>query len=73
MIQDIFQYDNMHNRIELNLPEILLVREFSELMKHERNICLDDPSGEKCLRAFKEFTYIWLAIDWKSPYSDYAE
>ena len=26
-----------------------------------------------CLRAFREFTYIWLAIDWKSVYSDYSE
>lgn len=73
MIQNIFQYDNMHNRIELNMPEILLVREFSALMEHERNICKEDPKGVQGLRAFREFTYIWLAIDWKSPYSDYAE
>jgi hypothetical protein len=45
MIQNIFQYDNMHNRVELNMPEILLVREFAELMKHERNICKEDPKG----------------------------
>ena len=73
MIQSIFQYDNVHNRIELNMPEILLVREFAELMKCERNICKEDPKGTYGLRAFREFTYIWLAIDWKSPYSDYAE
>ena len=36
MIQNIFQYDNMHNRVELNMPEILLVKEFSELVKCER-------------------------------------
>lgn len=73
MIQNIFQYDNMHNRVELNMPEILLVKEFSELVKCERNICKEDPKGVKGLRAFREFTYIWLAIDWKSPYSDYPE
>lgn len=73
MIQSIFQYDNMHNRIELNMPEILLVKEFSELVKCERNICKEDPKGVQGLRAFREFTYIWLAIDWKSPYSDYPE
>lgn len=73
MTQNIFQYDNMNNRIELNVPEILLVKEFSELMECKRNICKEDPKGIKGLRAFREFTYIWLAIDWKSPYSDYAE
>ena len=73
MIQNIFQYDNMHNRVELNMPEILLVKEFSELVKCERNICKEDPKGIQGLRAFREFTYIWLAIDWKSPYSDFSE
>ena len=73
MIQNIFQYDNMRNRVELNMPEILLVKEFSELVKCERNICKEDPKGIKGLRAFREFTYIWLALDWKSPYSDYSE
>ena len=73
MIQNIFQYDNMHNRVELNMPEILLVTEFAELVKCERNICKEDPKGIKGLRAFREFTYIWLALDWKSPYSDYPE
>jgi hypothetical protein len=24
------------------------------------------------LRAFREFTYIWLAIDWNSLYKDYS-
>lgn len=73
MIQNIFQYDNVNNKIELNVPEILLVREFAELMKNERNICKEDSKGIYGLKAFREFTYIWLALDWKSPYSDYPE
>ena len=73
MIQNIFQYDNVRNKIELALPEILLVKEFAELMKCGRNICEEDPKGSQGLRAYKEFSYIWLAIDWRSPYSDYAE
>lgn len=73
MIQNIFQYDNVNNRIELNVPEILLVKEFAELMKCNRNICKEDPKGTYGLRAFREFSYIWLAIDWRSPYSDYDE
>lgn len=73
MIQNFFQYNNTINKLELNVPEILLVREFSELLKPERNKCKEDSSGLMGLRAFREFTYIWLAIDWKSPYSDYYE
>ena len=73
MINKIFLYDNVNNRIELNTPEILLVREFKQLMDNKRNICKQDPRGTKGLRAFKEFLYIWLAIDWQSIYSDYSE
>lgn len=73
MTQNIFLYDNGNNRLELNISEILLVKEFAELMKCERNICKEDPKGVYGLRAFREFTYIWLAIDWKSVYADYTE
>ena len=73
MIQDLFLYDNGNNRVELNVPEILLVKEFKDLMECKRNICKEDPKGQYGLRAFREFTYIWLAIDWKSIYSDYSE
>ena len=73
MIQDIFVYNNQINRVELNTPEILLVKEFADLLKPERNKCKEDPSGLLGLRAFREFTYIWLAICWKSIYADYDE
>ena len=62
MIQDIFVYNNQTNRVELNTPEILLVKEFSELLSPARNKCKEDPKGVLGLRAFREFTYIWLAI-----------
>ena len=73
MIQDIFVYNNQINRVELNTPEILLVKEFSDLLEPSRNKCKEDPSGLLGLRAFREFTYIWLAICWKSIYADYDE
>lgn len=73
MIQDIFVYNNQLNRVELNTPEILLVKEFAELVRPERNKCKEDPTGIEGLRAFREFTYIWLAICWKSIYSEYDE
>lgn len=39
----------------------------------ERNKCTVDPSGTKRLRAYREFKYIWLFADWKSPYQQYLE
>lgn len=69
----IFQYDNAKDRVSLNKPEILLIKEFKELMDDERNICDEDSKGSKHLLAYKEFTYIWLALDWQSFYSDYSE
>jgi hypothetical protein len=54
----IFQYDNVTSRVELNVPEILLVREFAALMNNERNKSNTDPKGEYKERAFREFTYI---------------
>ena len=73
MIQDIFVYNNQINRVELNTPEILLVKEFKALLEPNRNKCKEDPSGLMGLRAFREFTYIWIAICWKSIYADYDE
>lgn len=68
----IFQYDNERGKVELEKGNILLIKEFSALMNNERNICEEDKTGEKHLRAFREFTYIWLAIDWESFYKDYS-
>ena len=73
MVQDIFVYNNQTNRVELNTPEILLVKEFKELVNPTRNKCKEDPKGVLGLRAFREFTYIWLALCWKSIYADYDE
>lgn len=73
MINKIFLYDNVNNKIELNTPEILLIKEFSELMNPKRNICKEDKTGVLGLRAFRELTYIWLALDWSSIYADYSE
>lgn len=73
MINKIFVYDNVNNRIELNTPEVLLIREFATLIQPNRNKCKEDPKGTYGLRAFREFTYIWLALSWDSIYSEYDE
>lgn len=69
----IFQYNNGNGNVELNTPEIILVDEFKVLMDKQRNICEEDKEGLYKLKAFREFTYIYLAIDWQSPYSDFSE
>lgn len=51
-----FQYDNDNALIDLNVPEILLIKEFEALYKRDRN------------RAFQEFKYIYFTLDWGSPY-----
>ena len=38
----IFQYNNANGNVELNTPEIILVKEFEALMKDERNITEQD-------------------------------
>lgn len=62
---NVFVYDNVNNRLEINEPEILLTKEFKDLYNR-------DKSKNKS-KFWKELTYIYLAIDWKSPYSQYSE
>lgn len=70
---DIFLYDNATGSLKLNTHEILLVKEFEALWDTDRNKCSEDPTGKKRLRAWREFKYIWLFADWKSPYQQYLE
>lgn len=69
----IFLFDNGLNRVVINEPEILLIREFSALWTDERNITKEDPKGHLKTRAFRELTYIWLMLDGNSPYFTYSE
>lgn len=62
-----FAYDSSKNKIIINEPEILLVKEFADLWTNERNKCKEDPTGDKKLRGFKELIYIYMAIDWGAP------
>lgn len=73
MLNEFFNYDANTNRLEISKPEIMLVKEFADLMEYKRNKCKQDPGGAQCLRAFRELTYIWLAISWQSPFKDYYE
>lgn len=66
-----FRYIN--NEIVLNQEEILLVKEFSDLMELKRNKCKNDLTGKNRLRAWKEFKFMYLFFDWESPYFQFIE
>ena len=68
-----FIFDNSNNRINVNEPEILLIKEFKDICESKRNITTIDKTGERRTLAFKELTFIYLMLDWQSPYSDYYE
>ena len=58
---NVFDYNERLGVVNLNSADLVLIDEFAKLLKRDRD------------RAFREFTYIYLAIDWKSPYSNYSE
>jgi hypothetical protein len=63
-MKKMFVYNNQTGEVELNEPEVLLIKEFAALWEVERNKCKEDPTGIERKRAFREFKYIWLMIDW---------
>lgn len=69
----IFIFDNLNNKLKIDEYTILLIKEFAVLWDINRNKCKEDKSGEKRLKAHKEFTYIYLTLDFKSPYFKYLE
>ena len=56
VIMEIFSYDSLNKQLELNEPEILLVREFKALLTRDKT--------KTKSRALKRIIY--LAICWKS-------
>ena len=62
-----FAYDTTKNKIVVNEPEILLVKEFADLWTNERNVTPEDKDGHLKTRGFRELIYIYMAIDWGAP------
>ena len=69
---NIWDYNQKTGRAQLLTADLVLIDEFKKLLEPSRNKCDEDPSGLEHIRADKEFTYIYLAIDWKSPYANYS-
>jgi hypothetical protein len=60
--------------IEVNKPEILLIKEFDELFSLKFNTGMKgDSDGRKRLKGLKVIAFIYLVYDWKSPYAEYSQ
>jgi hypothetical protein len=70
---NLFSYDETNNTLRIDEPTIFLVKEFAALLDDKRNKCPEDKTGKKHLKAFSELTYIFLMLDFKSPYFRYLE
>ena len=68
MLNKYFVYEDF--KIDLNRPELLLVKEFESLMDIKYNKCDEDKTGKLRLKAFNIFKYLFLFHDSSSPYSD---
>lgn len=62
---NVFNYNNLTKQLEINEPELLLVKEFKALIQRDKSVDKE--------RVTRELSYIYLAIDYKSPYSQYSE
>lgn len=70
---DCFVFNNDTNTLQIEEYSILLVKEFAALWDKDRNKCKDDKTGKNRYRALKELTYMYLMLDFKSPYFQFLE
>lgn len=68
-----FTVDKSTGSLDFSDSRILLIKEFKVLLDSTRNKSKSDPEGEIKERAQKEFTFMFLYLDWESPYFKYPE
>lgn len=59
----LFVYNNESSSVEIHEPDVLLIREFATLYNRDKT--------ELKTRAMREFKFIYLEIDWISPYAQF--
>ncbi len=60
--------------VELNKPWLALIPEFKKLITRDKGKAgTGDYDGRKKLKATAEFTYIYLMLDWRSPFRHYTQ
>lgn len=55
----------VNSELQLNVPEIVLIKEFNNILVYSEN-CESDPSGSKKHFAYMKFNYIYQICDYKS-------
>lgn len=68
---DLFRIENY--KAVINKKDVLLIPEFKVMLELKYNIQKGDHQGRLRNRAFKEFTFIYFYVDYKSDYSNYTE
>ena len=68
-----FTVDKSTGSLDIKDSRILLIKEFKALLENGRNKTETDKTGEIKERAQKEFTFMFLYLDWESPYFKYSE
>lgn len=63
---NLFKYDDLSREIKIDEPGLLFTKEFETLFERDNTNSYKE-------RAFREFKYIYLMLDWRSPYADYSE
>ena len=68
-----FSFDRNTGNVDIEDSRILVVKEFKALLEPTRNITSKDKKGTLNLLAKKEIVYMFLYLDWDSPYFKYSE
>lgn len=68
-----FEVDRSTGDLIIKDETILLIKEFKDLLQPERNIMTGDRTGDLKLLAQREFAFMYLYLDWESPYFKFPE
>ena len=73
MKRKFFDYNKETRQVEILDNRILLVSEFKNLLDLKRNVTKEDKTGKLLTRFNKEIIYMYLYLDWESPYFKFPE
>lgn len=68
-----FTFNRETRSVDIIDDRVLVIKEFRALLDPKRNKTKFDPTGENQERAQKEFIFMFLYIDWESPYFKFSE
>ena len=73
MKRKFFDYNKETRQVEILDNRILLVNEFKALTDLKRNITKEDKTGKHLTLFYKEIVYMYMYLDWESPYFKFPE